>query len=267
MPAPAGRLVTLAACGTARAGMDVVRCVAGGALGWSVLVAIAQVAGCAGRLHMLAGQREPGLRVIEPYACPAAGLVAAGAIAAELALVRFLLLVAIDACGSRLTVLAARQVAGRARYRRMRSLQRKVGLRMREGSSLELDDVGLTTLVLGVARAALGGLRCRQSAMKSLVLCNVGSDRLMTGAAEGRLPRTVRAIVAARALLLVLRVTCDDRSRHQQRLEVGCDGVQRRHRESEDREQESTGAAPAGHAGDSVQLSRGVPRPHGRSRQ
>ena len=248
---PTGRLVTLCARGAARAGVDVVRCVAGGTLGWGVLVPVAHVAGCAGRLHMLAGQREPGLGVIKPHTCPAAGFVAAGAIAAQLAFVRFFFLVTIDACGRHLTMFAARHVASRARYRGVRSLQGKVGLRVREGSGLELDDVGLAALVVGVAGAAMSGLRPGQPTVESLALCNVGSDGLMTSAAEGRLPRTIRAIVAARALLLVLRVTCDDRSGHQQRLEARRTGVQRRHRESQDREQESAGAAPAGHACDS----------------
>ncbi len=146
---------------------------------------------------MLAGQRELGLGVIKPHVGPAAGLVAVGAIAAQLAFVRFFLLVTIDACGRRLTMFAARRVASRASHCRVRPLQRKIGLRMREGSSLELDDVGLATLVLGVAGAALGGLRSGQPAMETPVLCNIGSDRLVASTAEGCLPRTIRPVVAA----------------------------------------------------------------------
>ena len=77
---------------------------------------------------------------------------AAGAIAAKLALVQVVLLVTLDARGRRFAMFAAFLVASRARYCRVCSLQRKVGLRMRERRSLELDDVGLATLVLGVAR-------------------------------------------------------------------------------------------------------------------
>jgi hypothetical protein len=81
--------------------------------------------------------------------------------------------------------------------------------------------------VFGVAGAALDGLHSAQSAMESLALRNIGSDWLVTSAAEGRLPRTICAIVAARALLFVFRVTRDDRPGHQQRLEVRRSGAQR----------------------------------------
>ena len=262
-PRPTGRLVAVDTCCTPRAGVDVVGRVARGALRRCAGVAVASMAGGARYLHVLSRQCVLRLRVVETHACPAGGFVAIGAIAAELAGMRILFAMAIDAGRRRLALLAARRMAVRAGHGGVRSQQRKVGPGVRERSVLQLHDIGLATFVLAVACAALGSLRAGQPAMESPVLRDVGSDRFMTGTAERRLARSIGSIVAARAFLLVLRVTRNDRAR----ASAASRGLRRWRAGATSRVTGQRAGIASGTCGRIRPVSRGEPRPHARSRR
>ena len=91
---PARRRMTVRALRAALAAVNVVRRVTGNALTRRAVVAIAEVAREAGGLAMLVPQREVRVVVIERDVAPDRRIVAARAITAELAVVRFLFAVA-----------------------------------------------------------------------------------------------------------------------------------------------------------------------------
>ena len=152
---PAGDAVAAAAVRPASAAVHVVGRVARRALCRGARVAIAAVTGRAGHLGVALAQREAGLAVIEAALRPGGRLVAAAAVRAELAGVRLVGPVAVDAARRRLAVLAARLVAGVASARRVRAGQREIGPGVIERRPAQLDDVGVAPEVLGVAGLAL----------------------------------------------------------------------------------------------------------------
>jgi predicted MFS family arabinose efflux permease len=74
--------------------------------------------------------------------------------------------------------------------------------------------------MLGVAGAALGGVDGRQVTVVAAMLSDVSRDVLVTGEAQGSLATAVAAVVALRALLLVLGVRGRQLPGHEERLGI-----------------------------------------------
>jgi hypothetical protein len=102
----------------------------------------------------------------------------------------------------------------------MRALQREIRPVMIELLAAEFHDVCFTTLMLGVACTALGGLDSLQTAVKSAVCADVRCDGLVTVETQLPLAGTVAAVVAIRALLLQLLVGRGQLTRHEKLCRV-----------------------------------------------
>ena len=98
---PAVGRVAVAALGAAFPAVHVIRRMAGDTKLRRALVSIAEMAGETRDILMLVAQWKGGLVVVEPDLAPIVADVTAGAVIAELAVVRFLLLVAGNAFGLR----------------------------------------------------------------------------------------------------------------------------------------------------------------------
>jgi len=84
----------------------------------------------------------------------------------------------------------------------------------------ELHDVGLPTLMLNVARPALGGLDPLQAAVKPTMRADVGRDGLVTIETQLPLAATVAAVVTIRALLFQFLMGCGQLTRHEELFRV-----------------------------------------------
>src|SRR5262252_320150 len=217
---PASGVVAIGALGPTLAAMYIVRLMAGDAIFGRVLVAVAEMTGSAGDLGMPVVQWKGGLVVIVVHAAPGTLLVARRTIAPELAFVRLLLAVATQAVARRLAVGLTRLMATRARHDGVRALQRVVGAIVIELLAAEFDDVGVAPEMLRVAGAAFGGFDGGEVAMVAAVLAHIRRDVFVAGEAESRLAAAVGAIVAVRAVVLVLGVRGRQLAGHEERLGV-----------------------------------------------
>lgn len=165
---------------------------------------------------MLVVKREGRLVVIELEMLPGLGVVARGAVSAEATLVRLLRLVATDTVSRSFAERLLRLVAALAGKAGMRSQEREVGGAVIELLAAELHDVGVASLVLGMAGPALCRLNPAQAAMEAGVGCDIGAYRLVARNAQLRLARAIAAVVTVLAILLVLGMRSGQLSRHEQ---------------------------------------------------
>ena len=188
------------------------------------------VAAGAGRVGVLAGEREAGLVVVELRLFPGVFGVALVALGAEAALVGVVLAVAGQAVLRRLAVLLGGEVAGAARGLQVTAAQRVVGLRVVEVLAVELGQAHAAALVLGVAAAAGLGLL---AAVEAGALAQVVAHVLMAAGAQAVLRVAVEAHVALLAVVVPFGVGVAELARRQHRLQAlrphrQCQGQQRR---------------------------------------
>jgi hypothetical protein len=217
---PTGGCMAAEALGPALATVNVIGCVAGHAGGRRALVSIAEVTLRAVDALVFVMQRKRRLVVIEFDLLPGPGVVAGGAIAAQLAFVRLLRRVAADTIAGGFPEFPAGWMATVAGGVRVRAAQRKIGGFVIEGVAAELHDVGAPTLVLDVTGAALRGFDSLQSAMKSLPRSHIGGDFLVAVEAQLPLAPAVAAVVAVGAVLLVLPVSRGQLAGHEKLFRV-----------------------------------------------
>ena len=217
---PAAGGMTTGAFRTALAAMHVVRRMAGDTLRWCPLVAIAEMTLHAPDRLMFVMQWKAGPVVIEAHMLPYLRIVAGSAILPQPALVRLLRLMTRDAFARGITKRFAGLMAAAARQIEMRALQREIGPGMIELLAAEFHDVCFTTLMLGVARTALGGLDSLQTAVKSAVCADVRRDGLVTVETQLPLAPTVAAVVTILALLLQFLMGRGQFARHEKLLRV-----------------------------------------------
>jgi hypothetical protein len=203
---PALGVVTVGALGAPLAPVHIIGLVAGDAFLGRILVAVAEMTGRAGNLGVPVMQRKGGLVVVVAHAPPGTLIVTGSAVAPELALVGLFLTVAAEAVARRLAVGLTGLVATRAGHNRVCTLERVVGVLVIELLAAEFDDVTVAPEVLGVAGAALGGLDGGQVAVEATMLPDISRSLLVTGEAQPRLATAVGAVVAVRAVVLVLGV-------------------------------------------------------------
>jgi len=218
--------------------MNVVQLMAARAVPGRALVALARVTERTGDLGVSALEGELGVGVIEARLAPALLAVTAGAVAAELAGVGVVGGVTPRAVRRRVAAVRARLVAALAGDALVGAAQRVVRRIVREGARVESDDVGVASLVLGVADAALRRTHRWRPAVEAGLGANVRRDRLVVVAAEAEriLLRSLEGGVALRAVGLEVRVRLRDRARHDEPLErlrpSGCRGEPETQREN-----------------------------------
>lgn len=217
---PAGGGVAVAALRTPLRSVHIVGRVAGHALPGCVLVSVAEMAADARYFSMFVAQRECRLFMVVRDVAPEGGLMARGAIAAQPALVRLLLLVTIEAFRGSFPVWLCGDVTTGAYDGLVCAGQRKFRALVIELIAAQLDDVARAAQVLRMAGAALRGGYAGDLSMKTVPGCDIGSDLLVAIEAQPCLPITVGVIVTLRALLLVFLVSRAQLSRHEKRLRI-----------------------------------------------
>ena len=165
---PSGCGMTTRALGPTLTAMYVIRRMARHAHAGRSFVPIPEVTFCAPHGLMFVVQRKGRLAVIEPDLLPGFRVMTGGAILSQLALVRFLRLVARHAFAGGLAEFLAVQVTTVAGNDRVRTSQRKVSGFVTEGLPVEFHDVSITPLMLHVAGAALSGVDAGQMAVEAL---------------------------------------------------------------------------------------------------
>ncbi len=218
---PVGRGVAIGALGALTPAVHVIGQVAADALLGRAFEVLARVAGRARHVAMLVGEREFRLVVIEARLAPCGGHVARGTVDAEGAAVRVVVLVTTDTSCRRFAIRSIGAVATGARERRVRSLQRKVGEIVGKTGLAELVDVRVPALVFRVAAAALAGGGRGHAPVIAGLGADVGGDLLVAVEAQRGLPVAVRAVVAAAAITLQLRMRFAHRPGHDQLLDTG----------------------------------------------
>jgi hypothetical protein len=84
----------------------------------------------------------------------------------------------------------------------------------------ELDDVGFPAQVLRMTGSALHGRRTFELPVQPAPGAHVGGDVLVTGEAQLGLTRTIAAVMAVRARLLIFGVRGTQLARHEERFRV-----------------------------------------------
>jgi hypothetical protein len=151
-------------------------------------VALATMARGADDGSMCAHERELGLVMIERLdASPCRFGMASFAFLAQAPLVRIDCLMTVEAASGRLAELCRLDVAPVALRGSVRIAQLKIRKGVIESLAIELNDVGLSPLVIGMAVGALLLDRIRLPSMKSLMSEPIRSDFLMACQAEAHL--------------------------------------------------------------------------------
>lgn len=208
--------VAFAAFRAPRPAVFIVSCVTTNTRLRCLLIAAADVAGIASHCLVCTGQLEVRLLVIELPTCPTQGTVAFAARLCELSAMSVICLVAAYARSGRLAPCLFWLVAGIARQRAVRTLEREVSQVVIEQRAAQVHDIGFAPLVLGMACAALADARIGHAAVIAVVLPYVCRDRFVTIETQGSLSPDVRAVVAVCAGVFLLYVGTSHLARHQQ---------------------------------------------------
>ena len=230
---PLALAVAASAVFAALALVDVVEGVAGDAFRSGALENLIGVARVAGERDMGASKLQAGIgAVVEARFFPGDGRVAAAAIRPEVATVRIIPLVAARADRVGFPECRAVGMAVGAAGRGMSPEQFESGTTVIERFHDEARDVRIPSLVFGVAVAAVAIPGCFE-AVQSAAERDVLGDLLVTALAQQGFPLAAEGLMAGRALRLGVRMTGDDRSRHDQRFQSCRLQVQREQNQSD----------------------------------
>ena len=178
------------------------------------------MAGVTGHPDMGTSEPKTRLIMVEVAAAPAERAVALAARLLELTVMYVVVAMAIGATGTgrclRPELLGL--VAGAALECTVCAVQSKVSELMIKLRLIDLHDVGVATLVLGMTGLALTKPGIRHAAVIAVPRTNIGGDLLVAVETQGALGALVAAIVAAGALAFPLGVGTHDLPRHQQGL-------------------------------------------------
>jgi hypothetical protein len=216
---PPGLIVTGLAFWAISAGVNVLYAVTLDACSGQICVPLAGMTIRAGNAPVRALKRKPRGTVIERlYAPPRVLAVAAVAFLAEPTLVLIGPPVTVHASRRRTTKLRRAHMTLVASRRPVRALQLEVRERVVEGLPVELDDVGVSPFVIGVAVPAILFRRIGLTSVQSPAGQPIPRDLLMAGQAQIALGLSRERHVALEAALLQLDVAFDERSRHDEFL-------------------------------------------------
>lgn len=134
---------------------------------------------------------------------------------------RIVLFMAGMACRRSVAVLFVRPVAGPAFDASMAALQHKIGTSMVESCAVEIHNVGLAALMLGMADNATCPQTCLKAPMKTPLLPDIAGNVLMivTPRALARLPLFAKLLMTGITIGLVALVRMGQFSRHEQSLQ------------------------------------------------
>jgi len=168
------------ALGAVPSAVDVLNLVAIEARGANALVALAAVAGRTRNGAMRAPERELGLVVVVRFDAAPGGLaMAVLAYFPQATLVRIIRLMAVEAAPRRIAELHRLHMTAAAQYGLMRIAQLEIRKSVIECFAIELHDVGISSLVIGVTMCALQFCRIRLSPVESLTCQPIRGDFLV----------------------------------------------------------------------------------------
>jgi len=217
---PAIGAVTLLAVRAEAPDVDVVDPMTAVAVGRGALELAVRVTQSARCVAMLSLEGEPGGIMVEAHLPPGRLLVTAPTVFAELSGVCVVVPVAGDAGPRGLPELRARGVAALAGHALMSAVQWIIGQPMVEGRLVELDHVGIATLVLAMASAAMRTRHLGRMAVEACLPCEVLSDLDVALEAQRVLGLFLEGGVALPTIALDVGVARDHRTWHQELLEV-----------------------------------------------
>ena len=201
-------------------GMNVLNSVAVHALGADTLVAFAGMTARAGDSLMSAQQRKPGGVVVERLDLTPFGFaVATITLFTKAPLMRINRLVTIEAPPERLAKFYLRCVTAGARHCFVRFPKLEIGEGVVERFAIKLDDVGISSLVIGMAMVAFSFCAIRVKSVKSLARRTIDSDVLVTVETAPRLRPARERFMTFATVLLELGMSVDDRPRHDKLFE------------------------------------------------
>ena len=161
-----------------------------------------------------------GRRMIEFGLQPFCWLMAIDAVRAHSVLVGFVFFVAVNARRGRLPVLQIGLVAIFAVSIFVRSQQFEIGKAMIESGLIEDDNERITANMLRMAGRTLVSLDLGAPPVESGFLVNVDGDLFMAIHAKLPLPALVKSLVARRTFAFQIRMSLDNRTRHDQGLDI-----------------------------------------------
>lgn len=214
---PFGRRMAGFALGAVASGMNVLQPMAGNAGHRQVLVALAGMTGRAPDILVGAVKRKLCLAVIERLdPTPAVLAVATVAFVAEALLVGIFRLVTVEAAPRRATESDLGRMAAAALHRFVAALELEVCKGVIERFPIELDNVDVSPLMVGVAVFAFLAQGISLAAMEPFPVPAIGGDVLVARKAEAslRLPR--KRLVTVVALLFKLGMSRNQGSGHHQ---------------------------------------------------
>lgn len=217
-------LVTFCAIAPA---MHILQLVAIAANHADALIAFTGMAGFAVDFLMSSDQLEFRLRMIVWFdVVPGVFIMAALAFLTELSFMRFVRLMTIDAKVRRFPICDISLMTTLAARGSVCAFQAEIGKVVIEGFAVELHDIGIASLVLGMAVIAFLVGRIGAAPVKALFLLSVGCDLLVTVHAKPHLRSLRKGLMAILAILFILCMTFNERARHDQPVEpalrLGC---------------------------------------------
>jgi hypothetical protein len=206
--------------GTVPSGVDVLNLVAIQACGADALVAFTNVTRGTEDSAMGALELEPGPVVVErfdaaPYRLPMTVV----ARFPKTPLVRIVRLMTIEAAAGGVAKMCGLRVASDTLHRLVSLPKLEIRKCVIERLAVQLDDVGISPLVIGVAMVAFLFRRLRLTSVKSLTDRKIGSNFLVARQAEPTLRPSRKRLVTGTALRLKFGMSGHDRTRHDKLLE------------------------------------------------
>ena len=159
--------------------------------------------------------------MVEPIGLPCLDAVAFFALLTQSALVGVIVVVAIVAGRGCVTMLGVLLVAAGAGQAPVRALQRKIGLTMVEGVGVEMDDIGVTTLVIRMADFAGRLIDIAYAAVKSPLVLDVRCYLLMAIEAQAVLHGLAEGLMTFLTGGFPFGMTGNHFARHDQGLQIG----------------------------------------------
>jgi len=163
--------------------------------------------------------------MIEIKLLPVFGVVTIIALLTEIAFVRVLFAMTIEAAGWSFREFLVRLMASGTGYLRMASLKMEIRIIVVEGRAIHKRNVGIPADMVGMTELAGGLCDLGLAAMKTLTSQEISIDLFVAVAAELGLCVFLEACVTTGTLALVLCVSLDNFARHQQGFDfssVGC---------------------------------------------
>lgn len=259
---PAFRAVTVAAIVAATALVCIVLGMAVVALGRRVLEGIVLMAVQASGLQVFANQRITGRIMIEFDVLPLHRRMTIATHFAKRSAMRIVFFVTRVAIAGRVAVLFVFGVARGAIVFGVFAEQRKVREIVIEGILVEVYDVGIATLVIGMALHTGHVPGSPDPSVEACRFFDVCSDVLVAVKAQRALFASLEFLMAQGALAFILRMTLDHFPRHDQGFDLGMSRVVSEYRQSHNYSSEKKSKS---HAVDITVSSTCEPREHARA--